>query len=1224
MKPNKTTQLFRSSVFGITLLPAVLIGQTTDTADQGLDEEIYLLSPFEVTSSSNSGYTTTETLAGTRIKTDLKDLANSISVVNTQFLKDTGATSSKDLLLYTSNTEVGGVFGNFSGTGGGSSYNENNNLLRPSTNTRVRGLDAADNTRNYFLTETPWDGYNVDRVEMQRGPNSILFGVGSPAGIVNATTKSAIFENQRSAEIRVGEHGSIRGSVDINQELIEDTLAVRLIALDNHTEFQQKPAFEDDQRIFAAVRYLPKLFGENATTSISVNYEHGEIDANRPRSLPPIDAITPWFLTGETDGVPNLNKLTLDPNTTNKQYNNFDGQENNIYPWFREAFLGRIMRANPAGFYDANSDTPQFTMTGVVGQGNGLNGDGVVDGTIDGFEYARPWGIATFSNYAAGAIKGGAYYSNYSISDPSIFDFYHKLIDGDNKREWQNWDTANLSVSQTFMSNRFGFEFSAFTQDYDDGQYGFLNADQYAISVDINTKLADGSDNPNLGRPYVGNSGYYGNAKSIIDRDSVRFTSFVDVRSTDFFEESLLTRILGHHLISGLLARDVRKNDIRGFSRWGLDTDFTDATGDVALLNKQMRSYDWIAYLGDSLIDPSITSASGINLSNVSGRIDPQSTMDVLYFDATWNAPGVAYSDPYTKYSHDKDGNLVGESSTQSENPDNYVGWTTRPFNVLSAENGDIDDLYTSVTKSKNRILSQGLTLQSYMFDDSVVFTYGWRKDKVKTISRQGQASDEHYGSIDPNFDLNEEESNINTIEGQSRTWGVVVHAPDYITKHLPWDMKLSAFYGKGENFKADAPRGDVFGNQIANPTGETEDYGFIVSVLDNKLTLKTTWYETKMAHANLPSSAAGFGSGNIYYVWAVPYWGTTHALAALDGLSDPQKRQGNWGWPWNTYATDGNGNPDESAIFDMVQDFFANIPLDQGFADEYGLGMNIAAMKAAAANGSFDDQSTWQAFYDAVPTYGLNKDTGLYDPVGGLGAGQGLDLQPLYNGNLKSFGSGPVASADTLSKGIEFELNAQVTDNWNVLLNVSKTEATISSVSPEIQEWIDTYTDFINGDAGLIRLWGGDTFRKNWEDHVIRPYETLLAKIGSSASEISPWRLNLVTNYNFSEGYFKGVNVGMAYRWEDKRILGYQYDENTDALDIDKPWKGPTEDHFDLWVGYGRPLTEGINWRIQLNVRNVGEGNHLMPVYIQPNGSTGYSRIAEGTSWFITNTFEF
>ena len=388
----------------------------------------------------------------------MRDLANSISVVNTQFLKDTGATSASDLLVYTANTEVGGISGNFSGMGGSSSYNENGKLLRPNANTRVRGLDSADNTRNYFLTESPWDSYNVDRVEMQRGPNSILFGVGSPAGIINVTSKTAFFENERNVEVKVDEEGSLRGVVDINQVILEDELAVRIVALDEKTKYQQKPAYEDDKRIYGAIRYEPKIFGEGSTTSISANFESGDIQANRPRSMPPIDRITAWFNTEDEDGIPALNKLTLDPTTTYKEYaENWNGT-GGTYPWFNNSFMGRIMGSNVSEFYSNGSYSPSYSVQAMPYTSADLDGDGVKETTISvNPEFTRPWGITGYSNYATASKEDGNFYSDYSLSDDSIFDFYNNLLDGDNKKEWQEWNTFNASVAQTFLNNRIGF-----------------------------------------------------------------------------------------------------------------------------------------------------------------------------------------------------------------------------------------------------------------------------------------------------------------------------------------------------------------------------------------------------------------------------------------------------------------------------------------------------------------------------------------------------------------------------------------------------------------------------------------------------------------------------------------------------------------------------------------------------------------------------------------------
>ena len=75
-----------------------LWGQTTTaTTPTETDDETIGLSPFVVDADEDAdSYRATSTLAGTRVRTDLKDVASAITVVTTQFLQDTGAKSAED------------------------------------------------------------------------------------------------------------------------------------------------------------------------------------------------------------------------------------------------------------------------------------------------------------------------------------------------------------------------------------------------------------------------------------------------------------------------------------------------------------------------------------------------------------------------------------------------------------------------------------------------------------------------------------------------------------------------------------------------------------------------------------------------------------------------------------------------------------------------------------------------------------------------------------------------------------------------------------------------------------------------------------------------------------------------------------------------------------------------------------------------------------------------
>ncbi len=147
------------AIAGTTALCLVAVlrmhAQTAPAAGAPKEEEAPIqLSPFVVEASEDAdSYKANSTLASTRVRTDLKDSSSALSVVTQQFLRDTDAKNNQDLLRYTTNTEVAGLHGNFTGQAANPQYIEP--LINPSANTRVRGLDAADNTRDYFLTDIP-------------------------------------------------------------------------------------------------------------------------------------------------------------------------------------------------------------------------------------------------------------------------------------------------------------------------------------------------------------------------------------------------------------------------------------------------------------------------------------------------------------------------------------------------------------------------------------------------------------------------------------------------------------------------------------------------------------------------------------------------------------------------------------------------------------------------------------------------------------------------------------------------------------------------------------------------------------------------------------------------------------------------------------------------------------------------------------------------------------
>ena len=170
------------------------------------------LSPFEVNTSRDVGYAAENTLAGSRLNARLRDTAGSVSVFTREFLDDLAITDLQGVLDYTMNSELD--TNAWQAGNGQNPMITGENLL---TRTSVRGL-AASQGMDYFMSITNMDPYRTGRFDDTRGPNSILFGVGAPGGLLNQTSKTAtLARNSGSIRHGSGSWGRNRSELDLNQ-----------------------------------------------------------------------------------------------------------------------------------------------------------------------------------------------------------------------------------------------------------------------------------------------------------------------------------------------------------------------------------------------------------------------------------------------------------------------------------------------------------------------------------------------------------------------------------------------------------------------------------------------------------------------------------------------------------------------------------------------------------------------------------------------------------------------------------------------------------------------------------------------------------------------------------------------------------------------------------------------------------------------------------------------
>ncbi len=248
-------------------------------------EAVVELSPFVITSSAENGYVATSSLAGSRMKTDLKDIASQIDVLTPEFLSDIGARNIADAVVYSSNFGAPNDqnIGANDGIGVGSGKTE----------ARARGMDQATVSSDFFPTNLPTDFYNIERLNLAYGAQSILFGLGNAGGVLDSATKRAQLRNFGSAEVRVDSWDSQRAILDVNRVLVPARLALRFVGLESDDRQFTEGGRNRQQRLYGALAFQPFK-----STSVRASYEHVDQTLQTATNYVSYDFVSPWFAAG--------------------------------------------------------------------------------------------------------------------------------------------------------------------------------------------------------------------------------------------------------------------------------------------------------------------------------------------------------------------------------------------------------------------------------------------------------------------------------------------------------------------------------------------------------------------------------------------------------------------------------------------------------------------------------------------------------------------------------------------------------------------------------------------------------------------------------------------------------------------------------------------------------------------------------------------------------------
>src|SRR6476661_6977058 len=147
----------------------------------------------------------------TKTNTDVKNIPQALTIVTAGQIADQQLRSISDLLNFVPGASYG------SGEG-----NRDTLVLRGNSSTADFFIDGVRDDVQYFR-----DFYNIDRVEVLKGPNAMIFGRGGGGGIVNRVLKRPSLNVGRSGIASADGWGARRFSADLNQP-VGGTLGARI------------------------------------------------------------------------------------------------------------------------------------------------------------------------------------------------------------------------------------------------------------------------------------------------------------------------------------------------------------------------------------------------------------------------------------------------------------------------------------------------------------------------------------------------------------------------------------------------------------------------------------------------------------------------------------------------------------------------------------------------------------------------------------------------------------------------------------------------------------------------------------------------------------------------------------------------------------------------------------------------------------------------------------
>ncbi len=346
-RPPHDPLLVHAVLACIALAPATGRAQTPAKADTALPEVKVQDTSF------GSSYNPPVATVGGGIPTPVRDIPQSVTIINRELMQAQGATSLADALR--------NVPGITMGAAEGGTIGNNFNLRGFSARTDLY-LDGMRDRGQVYR-----DVFSLDAVEVLQGPSSMLFGRGSTGGIINQVSKTPSLTKFGNVSVTGGTQPSARVTADYNQP-INDTSAFRIAVMGQNVHSTRDVMENTDFGIAPSLK-----FGIGTATEVTFSALLTHYDDMPDYGLPPVNgapaAVNRANFYGLTDDstvqdVLNLNAIInhrFSPNVTLRNQTQYFRYSIDA----RESGPNNVGTVNGAGVYTPLAAANLANATGV-------------------------------------------------------------------------------------------------------------------------------------------------------------------------------------------------------------------------------------------------------------------------------------------------------------------------------------------------------------------------------------------------------------------------------------------------------------------------------------------------------------------------------------------------------------------------------------------------------------------------------------------------------------------------------------------------------------------------------------------------------------------------------------------------------------------------------------------------------------------------------------------